>query len=92
MRALDLLGPYLAETDRILDESTAGTDLRRLLFLPDAIPYTRAGSDGAVGAHRAHAIGQGTLVLAVMGPDRNVHGGSDDVASIVSRLDTGAAP
>lgn len=90
MRALDLLQPYLAETDRILDESTSDGDLRRLLFLPDTIEYVRGrGAQAADGAERAE-IGPGTLVMAVMGPDRNAQGGSDDVISVLARLKTGS--
>src|SRR3954471_18378686 len=95
MRALDLLQPYLAETDRILDESTSDGDLRRLLFLPDTIEYVRGGPNGtgrADGTGRVDGadIGPRTLVMAVMGPDRNAQGGTDDVASILARLKTGS--
>jgi hypothetical protein len=90
MRALDLLAPYLAESDRVLDESASGTDLQRLLFLPDAIPYERGSADGVVPAGDKTPIEPRTLVLGVMGPDRAAHGGSEDVTSIVARLATGA--
>ncbi len=85
MRLVDLMRPYLDGLDRVVDRTPPTIDLRRYLLLPDGIAYERSGPspDGAAEA------GPGTLVLAVTGPDPDVHGDPETVRATIAGLAPG---
>lgn len=84
MRLIDLLRPYLEGLERVVDRTPPSLDLRRYLLLPDGIDYERTSS-----TREPAAAGPGTLVLAVLGPDPDVHGDPETVRATIAALEPG---
>jgi len=83
MRLVDLLGPYLADVEVVVDRSPASLHVGRQLFLPDGIDLDRSASTADT------SIGPKALALAVVGPDPDVHGDPDVLIGILDRLAVG---
>ena len=84
MRIVDLLRPYEAELDRIVDETPIGIDVQRHIFMSDEVAYVRSEPGSS------DAVPSGTIVLTMIGPDRKVHGDPTSATSAIGRLETGA--
>jgi hypothetical protein len=83
VRIVDLVRPYEPGLERIVDETPAALGVRRHIFLPDGVEYVRA-EDGA-----SDAVGPGSLVLTVLGPDPKQHGDPAAASAVIGRLATG---
>jgi hypothetical protein len=84
MRVVDLLRPYEDGLVRIVDETPETINIRRHIFASDDVAYERSGPDGS------GEVAPGTIVITVLGPDRQQHGDPDAISSVVSRLQPGA--
>jgi hypothetical protein len=83
VRIVDLIRPFGPGLERIVDETPAAVGVRRHIFLPDGVDYVRAE------AGAGDAIGPGSMVLTVLGPDPKQHGDPATAASVIGRLATG---
>ena len=84
MRVVDLLRPYEDGLVRIVDETPDTINIRRHIFSSEDVAYERSGPD-ATGQ-----VARGTIVITVLGPDRQQHGDPEAVSSVVGRLQPGA--
>ena len=84
MRVVDLLRPYEDGLVRIVDETPETINIRRHIFASDDVAYERAGPDAS------GEVAPGTIVITVLGPDRQQHGDPEAISSVVSRLQPGA--
>jgi hypothetical protein len=84
MRVVDLLRPYEDGLVRIVDETPETINIRRHIFSSDDVAYERS-APGASGE-----VAPGTIVITVLGPDREQHGDPGAIAGVVSRLQPGA--
>jgi hypothetical protein len=83
VRIVDLIRPFGPGLVRLVDETPASVGVRRHVFLSEGVDYVRP-EDGA-----GDAIGPGSLVLTVLGPDPAQHGDPTAVADVIGRLATG---
>jgi hypothetical protein len=81
MRLVDLLRPYLADLDRLVDLTPRSVDLRPHLLLPEGIAYEAAVAGGFSGT-----ISKGCVAVLLLGPDRALHCDPDDVIAVLDRL------
>jgi hypothetical protein len=84
MRIIDLLRPFEEGLERIADETPATIDIRRHIFASDKVAYERSAPGST------DRVPRGTIVITVLGPDRQQHGDPAAAASVIARLDLGA--
>jgi hypothetical protein len=84
MRIIDLLRPYQADVQRIVDETPSRIDIRRYLLTAEGVEYVRSAPGGT------DPLGPGTLALTALGPEPERQGRQADVASLLTRMDLGA--
>ncbi|MDP9492431.1 MAG: hypothetical protein M3P42_09590, partial [Actinomycetota bacterium] len=84
MRIVDLLRPYEEGLERIADETPATIEIRRHIFMSDKVAYERS-APGSTGP-----VPRGTIVITVLGPDRQQHGDPAAASAVIARLETGA--
>ena len=84
MRLVDLIRPFEAGLERIVDETPPTIDIRRHIFASDAIAYERSGPGSS------DVVSPNTMVITSLGPDRERHGDPDTATALLGRLDPGA--
>ena len=84
MRLVDLIRPFEEGLERIVDETPPTIDIRRHIFASDTIGYEQSGPGSS------DAVPRGTMIITVLGPDREQHGDPGMPASVMGRLESGA--